>query len=116
MSGGLIQKSRGEAKPFLFVLAAVAALGGFLFGYDTGVISGALLFIKPAFQRFDVPAAVDYRFAAGGCGRGRWRVGGDRVDRRALPAWTLGRDGVFRSADVHRGGRASPDPRRPGVV
>ena len=30
--GGLIQKSRGEAKPFLFVLAAVAALGGFLFG------------------------------------------------------------------------------------
>jgi len=48
--GGLIQKSRGEAKPFLFVLAAVAALGGFLFGYDTGVISGALLFIKPAFH------------------------------------------------------------------
>jgi sugar porter (SP) family MFS transporter len=50
MSGGLIHKSRGEAKPFLFVLAAVAALGGFLFGYDTGVISGALLFIKPAFH------------------------------------------------------------------
>ena len=50
MSGGLIRKSRGEAKPFLFVLAAVAALGGFLFGYDTGVISGALLVIKPAFH------------------------------------------------------------------
>jgi sugar porter (SP) family MFS transporter len=50
MSGGLIHKARGEAKPFLFVLAAVAALGGFLFGYDTGVISGALLFIKPAFH------------------------------------------------------------------
>src|SRR6185437_4606626 len=50
MSGGLIQKSRGEAKPFLFVLAAGAALGGFLFGYDTGVISGVLLFIKPAFH------------------------------------------------------------------
>jgi MFS family permease len=48
--GGLISKGRGEAKPFLFVLAAVAALGGFLFGYDTGVISGALLFIKPAFH------------------------------------------------------------------
>jgi len=48
--GGLISKARGEAKPFLFVLAAVAALGGFLFGYDTGVISGALLFIKPAFH------------------------------------------------------------------
>lgn len=47
---GFIHEARGEAKPFLFVLALVAALGGFLFGYDTGVISGALLFIKPAFH------------------------------------------------------------------
>jgi len=47
---GFIHEARSEAKPFLFVLALVAALGGFLFGYDTGVISGALLFIKPAFH------------------------------------------------------------------
>jgi SP family galactose:H+ symporter-like MFS transporter len=31
---------------FLFITAAVAALGGFLFGYDTGIISGALVFIE----------------------------------------------------------------------
>ena len=47
---GFVHEARSEAKPFLFVLALVAAFGGFLFGYDTGVISGALLFIKAAFH------------------------------------------------------------------
>jgi SP family galactose:H+ symporter-like MFS transporter len=31
-------------------MAAVAALAGLLFAYDTGVISGAILFIKAAFR------------------------------------------------------------------
>lgn len=33
---GVIHEARSEAKPFLFVLALVAAMGGFLFGYTPG--------------------------------------------------------------------------------
>ncbi|WJX80529.1 Integrin alpha chain-like protein (Alpha-int1) [Trifolium repens] len=36
--------------PYILGLAAVAGIGGLLFGYDTGVISGALLYIKDDFE------------------------------------------------------------------
>ena len=35
---------------YIWVTTIFAALGGFLFGYDTGVISNAILFIKPEYQ------------------------------------------------------------------
>lgn len=41
--------SSPPSKRFLYTVTFFAAIGGFLFGYDTGVISGALLFLRPEF-------------------------------------------------------------------
>jgi sugar porter (SP) family MFS transporter len=49
MSDGL-EASRRRARRNVVLTAAIAGLGGLLFGYDTGVIAGALLFIKGDFD------------------------------------------------------------------
>jgi MFS family permease len=60
VTGLFITEARRAGKPFLFAVAVIAALGGFLFGYDTGVISGALLSIAPDLHAssFDQEAIV----------------------------------------------------------
>jgi SP family galactose:H+ symporter-like MFS transporter len=49
MSGTPGTSRQANTNRFVYIAAAISALGGMLFGYDTGVISGAILFIQQDF-------------------------------------------------------------------
>ena len=49
MSAGNADVGGAGRRRFVNIAAATTATGGLLFGYDTGVISGALLFIRQDF-------------------------------------------------------------------
>jgi sugar porter (SP) family MFS transporter len=77
---------QAEETGFVFAAAAFAALGGLLFGYDTGVISGALLFIREQFglstrQQELVVSVVLIGAAVGALSGGRLA---DRFGRRSM--------------------------------
>jgi sugar porter (SP) family MFS transporter len=65
-----VQDVRKETNGFVVGVAAVAAMGGLLFGYDTGVISGALLFIQKDLHAstFDQSAIVGSLLLGAVCG------------------------------------------------
>ncbi|KAF6024403.1 SLC2A13 [Bugula neritina] len=44
------QYGKEKTPYFLYAFTALAAIGGFLFGYDTGIISGAILLIREDFR------------------------------------------------------------------
>jgi sugar porter (SP) family MFS transporter len=71
-----------------FHVAAVAALGGLLFGYDTGVISGALLFVKKSFHLGSTGQSVVVSAVLVGAviGAGAAMLIGDRIGRKVLIA------------------------------
>jgi SP family galactose:H+ symporter-like MFS transporter len=75
----------GRQRRFVRLAAAITATGGLLFGYDTGVISGALLFIKEDFAPVsDFLQGVIVSFLLVGAVTGALTGGplSDRVGRR----------------------------------
>ncbi len=69
---------------FLYVMVGLAALGGLLFGYDTGVISGALLFLRQEFDLSSTMQGVVTASALAGAAMGPLASGrlADRFGRR----------------------------------
>ncbi|MCY1722373.1 sugar porter family MFS transporter [Prolixibacteraceae bacterium Z1-6] len=70
----------------LFLYTIVAALGGFLFGFDTAVINGALPFFRDHFELDKVMEGWAMSSAIFGCIIGAIGVGrlGDKYGRRAM--------------------------------
>jgi sugar porter (SP) family MFS transporter len=76
-------------RPFVLLVASVAALGGLLFGYDTGVISGAILFINKDFgldtrlQEFTISIVLIGAMVGSACAGST----ADRFGRRSTLLW-----------------------------
>jgi SP family sugar:H+ symporter-like MFS transporter len=67
------------------LLSAVAALGGFLFGYDSGVINGTVGALQKAFHADDIGSGFNVASMLLGCAAGAFLAGrmADRFGRRA---------------------------------
>jgi SP family galactose:H+ symporter-like MFS transporter len=99
--------SKPTGQAFIYVAAAIAALGGLLFGYDTGVISGAELFLKNDFtlSTFALEVIVSGVLAGAACGA---LLGGRMADlfgrRRLLIATAI----IFAAGGIACAAATSP--------
>jgi sugar porter (SP) family MFS transporter len=68
---------------YVILIAAAAAMGGFLFGFDTAVINGAVLALKDAFQASSLAIGLSVSLALLGSALGAFVVGplADRIGR-----------------------------------
>src|ERR671916_130200 len=84
MAAGSTGAGVAERRRFVNMAAAITATGGLLFGYDTGVISGALLFIRQDFELTSFLEGIIVSFLLVGAMVGALSGGplSDRIGRR----------------------------------
>ena len=70
---------------FILLVSGVAALGGFLFGYDSGCINGAVTALQKAFNTSSLGSGFNVASMLLGCAAGAFLAGGlaDRYGRRS---------------------------------
>src|SRR5438477_12000231 len=67
LAQGVPAASETGTASYAFRIAIVAALGGFLFGYDISIISGAIIFLKTEFNLDPYHQGFAVSSAAIGC-------------------------------------------------
>jgi sugar porter (SP) family MFS transporter len=77
------RQAQGESHRDVIRVSAAAALGAFLFGYDTGVINGSVNALRANFQIATGPLGFVVSSALLGCAAGAWFAGplAERVGR-----------------------------------
>jgi SP family galactose:H+ symporter-like MFS transporter len=83
---GLQEGLQHHVPPYAILIAVIAAIGGLLFGYDTSVISGAILFVRKQFalSSFQTELAVSIVLAGAALGAAMAGYLSDRFGRRPV--------------------------------
>jgi SP family sugar:H+ symporter-like MFS transporter len=83
------RESRGENTGLIILISCVATIGGFLFGFDSGVINGTVDGLKVAFGSDAAVTGFNVASMLLGCAVGAWFAGtlADRYGRRTMMLW-----------------------------
>lgn len=78
-----------ENTRFIVLISLVATIGGFLFGFDSGVINGTVDGLKQAFRSDAAVTGFNVASMLLGCAVGAWFAGtlADRYGRRTMQLW-----------------------------
>ena len=91
MSSATLQRSAagGENTSLIILISCVATIGGFLFGFDSGVINGTVDGLKAAFGSDAAVTGFNVASMLLGCAVGAWFAGtlADRYGRRTMMLW-----------------------------